>query len=354
MDIKNKNKEEMKDGEKLKKGFFKKIWYSIYKIEKYSELSAEGFGRAMKYLATLVIIIAIASSTVTVYRTSKEIRNIANYIDEKAPELSYSNNVLSVSSEEQPIIDTNSEFGKIIIDTNSESEEQVNQYINDIKEDENAIIILKDKIILKEIGIQGIAGYNYKELFEEMGITEFNKQDLVEYLNGNSMMPIYLNLFLVLLIYAFVIYFINTLFYIISISIVGYLASIILRLKIRYVAIFNMGIYAITLPTILNILYIGINAFLDYTISYFEVMYVLVASIYMIAAIFMIKLEYNKTQEEVQKIVEVEKEIKEKIGEQENKKQEEDKNKNKEPDKKKEKQDENNEEGGEQPEGSNA
>lgn len=68
----------------------------------------------------------------------------------------------------------------------------------------------------------------------------------------------------------------------------------ILRLKIRYVAVFNMAVYAITLPTLLNMLYIGINAFFNYTINYFEVMYILVASIYMIASIFILKSEFTK------------------------------------------------------------
>ena len=45
--------------EKMNKGFFKKIWYSINKIEKYPELSAEGLGRAIIYLMTLVLIIGV-------------------------------------------------------------------------------------------------------------------------------------------------------------------------------------------------------------------------------------------------------------------------------------------------------
>ena len=39
----------------LKLNFFKKIWYSIDKIEKYPELSAEGFKSAIKYLAILIV-----------------------------------------------------------------------------------------------------------------------------------------------------------------------------------------------------------------------------------------------------------------------------------------------------------
>ena len=81
----SKNKNE--DG---KKGFFKKIWYSIDKIEKYPELSAEGFKSAIKYLAILIVILAFASAGSTVYRTSLNIKKIAKYIDEKIPEITYS------------------------------------------------------------------------------------------------------------------------------------------------------------------------------------------------------------------------------------------------------------------------
>lgn len=350
--IENINEEE----KELRKGFFKKVWYSINKIEKYSELSAEGFGRAIKYLVTLVIILALVSSAATVYRTSLEVKNIAQYINENVPELTYSNELLTVDSE-IPIIGENESFGKVIVDTNTESEETINQYINEVQDNESAIIILKDKLILKETGIQGTVNYNYNELFGEMGITEFNKQNLVEYLSGTSMMSLYLNLLLVLFIYAFTIYLINTLFYVIVISIFGNLTTIILKLKIRFVAVFNMAIYAITLPTLLDMLYVGINAFFNYTINYFEVMYMLVASIYMIASIFILKSEFNKKQGEVQKIIEVEKEVKEELKEdkkeQEEQEEKEEKQKNKETGKKDKNKEEKNT-NGEEPEGSNA
>ena len=260
----------------MKKGFFKKVWYSIDKIEKYSELSTEGFGRAIKYLSILVIILAIISSLVSTYRTSVEMKNIAQYINENAPELTYNDGTLQVESEEV-IIDDSSKFGKVIIDTKTDSEEQINQYINQVSEEENAIIILKNKMILKEVGIQGTANYDYKELFSEMGITEFNKQEIVEYLTSSNMMSVYLNLFLALFVYAFVIYYINTLCYIAMIALVGYVATLILKLKIRFVAVFNMAVYAVTLPTILNIIYLIVNAFYNYTINYFDIMYILVA-----------------------------------------------------------------------------
>ena len=115
-----------------------------------------------------------------------------------------------------------------------------------------------------------------------------------------------------------------------------------------------MAVYAITLPTVLNMLYLIVNAFYRYTISYFDVMYILVASIYMIAAIFLLKSEFNKKQGEVQKIVEVEKEVKEEMKEkQEEKKEEKQENKDTKKKNKKEKTKDDNE-NGQEPEGSNA
>ena len=37
-------------------GFFKKIWLSITKFERYPEMAAEGVGRAISYLAKLMLI----------------------------------------------------------------------------------------------------------------------------------------------------------------------------------------------------------------------------------------------------------------------------------------------------------
>ena len=341
--------------EKMNKGFFKKIWYSINKIEKYPELSAEGLGRAIIYLMTLVLIIGAISSFATVYRTSLKVKEVAKYIDEKIPELTYKEDTLQVGAEEA-IIDENENFGKIIVDTKTDDQQQINQYIEETSDEENAVIILKNKLMLKQSGTNGTTDYSYKDLFGQMGITEFNKQSLLDYLNGNGIMNLYFSLFASLLIYSFVIYLINILFYIIIISIFGYLATMILKLKIRYVAIFNMAIYAITLPALLNIIYIAINAFYPYQISYFEVLYALIASIYIMAAIFILKTEFNKKQGEVQKIVEVEKQIKEENKE-ENKEEKREKPESKKDKKKKEEQNKEQEDkdnDGEEPEGSNA
>ena len=64
----------------------------------------------------------------------------------------------------------------------------------------------------------------------------------------------------------------------------------------RYAAIFNMSVYAISLSVLLNTVYIAINIFTNFEIKYFQVMYIAVAAIYLIAAIFIIKSEFIKKQ----------------------------------------------------------
>lgn len=309
-----------------KMGFFKKIWYSIDKVDKYSELAEEGVKKALKYISLLVLILAIIAGGAYIVRTTSAIKEISKYIEEKTPDFTYSNGVLDIKSDEI-IKDTDNEFGKIIVDTKTEDEEQIKKYIEEINNEDNAIIILKSELKIKQTGIQGLINYNYNELLENTGMTELNKQDIVNYLRSSKMITMYLNLFIVLVAYSFVIYFINTMFYVVIISVFGYLTAIILKLKLRFSAIFSMAIYSITLPTLLYMIYIGVNAFFTYNINYFDIMYVLIAAIYMIAAIFILKTEFNKTQGEVQKIVEVEEQIKEEKNKEENKKTDKENNK---------------------------
>ena len=190
-----------------------------------------------------------------------------------------------------------------------------------------------------------------------MGITEFTKQDVINYTKGSLMISLYISLFVTLFIYAFVMYFLNTISYVFMISIFGYLASLIAKVKMRYAAIFNMSVYSITLSTILNMIYVLVNMFVDFEIKYFEVMYMSVAAIYLIAAIFMIKSDLIKRQAELIKIVEVQKIVRKELEEQEREKEEEEKDETKD-DKKEEKPKEKKKEKenklGPEPEGNNA
>ena len=119
-----------------------------------------------------------------------------------------------------------------------------------------------------------------------------------------------------------------------------------------------MAVYSITLSIILNIIYLIVNMFVPFTIEYFQVMYVAVATIYLIAAIFIIKSEMIKKQIELMKIEAEQQNVKKEIQEQENPDEnkdtkKEDKN-DKENKKEKEKKKDKDENLGDAPEGSKA
>lgn len=352
----NKNKvEEKKEEYKELKGigFFKKVKYSILNIEKYPEMAIEGLGKAVSYIAKLVAVLGIILSVWTLYQIYQMIQEGTNYIENEFPDFLYSDGTLTVNTDEVINID-NEQFGKLIVDTNTDSEETINQYKNSINEAGTGVIILKNEVIFKNITMIGEVSYNYKESLESMNISEFNKQDLINYVRQGQINSVYVSLFVSLFIYSFAMYFVNTLWYAVIISIVGYFTMWILKMRIRYVAIFNMSIYALTLSTILNIIYLLVNIFFNFNIEYFSIMYLSVAVIYLLATIFIIKSDLIKKQGEVMKIIEaqemIKKEIEQKEREEEQKqeKPEEDKKENKDKKDKKDKLDD------DEPEGSKA
>ena len=361
-DKKNTIEEKKEEYKELKgMGFFKKIKYSIFNIEKYPEMATEGVGKAISYIAKLVVILAIVLSVWTLYQTYQMINEGTNYIENEFPDFSYSDGMLTVDSEEAIVIE-NEQFGKIIVDTNTDSEETINQYLNQINEYGAGAIVLKNRVVLKNITMIGEVSYNYKESLDSMNLTEFSKQDVINYVQNGQINTLYFSLFISLFIYSFAMYFINTLWYAIIIGLVGYFTMWILKMKMRYVAVFNMSIYALTLSTILNILYLIVNMLFNFTIEYFSIMYVTVATIYLLAAIFILKTDLMKKQAEVMKIVEAQQIVKKELEEQEKdkkeqKEKEETQKKDKKEDSKDKKEEKKENEGNvkhDEPEGSNA
>ena len=335
----------------LKKSFFKKVKISTVNIEKYPELAAEKVPRTINYLAKLVAILVIVVCAGMIYKTTQIVNQVVDYIEKEFPDFSYQDGLLDVKSE-TPITIENDTVGTIAIDTNAEEQESIT---NQMEEKENSIILLKNEVIIKNNSMLGTATYKYDEMLDQIGITNFNKQDVINYARGAQMINIYISLGITLFIYAFIIYFINTLANNLFISIFGYIANILAKVKVRYSVIFSMSIYATTLSILLNIIYVILNTFTKFEIVYFDVMYISVAVIYLIAAIFMMKVDLQKRQAELMRIQEVQEQVRKEMEEKEaekNEKPEEDDPEKKE--KKEEKKKGDSEKSGPEPEGTSA
>ncbi len=341
------NKVENNGNEKVKKqGFFKKVWNSITKIEKYPEMAAQGVGKAFSYISKVVAILAIILSLGSIYQSYQILQEGVAYLQNEFPEFSYSDGILSIDSENPITISAEDSYvGEAIIDTKTQDEQTINQYISEIEQNGDGIIVLNNRVIVKNSSISGTISYEYAKILEQVGIKEFNKQDFINYISSSQMYNFYISIFLTSFVYSFVMCLLTTLSNAVFLAIFGYLTTWITKIRMRFVAVFNMAVYSLTLSTILNMIYIAINIFVPFTMEYFQVMYVTVAAIYLIAAIFLLKSEYIKRQAELMKLAEaqeiVKKELEEKEEEEKEKEErEKEKKERKEKDRKEEKKDE--------------
>lgn len=322
--MKEEESKEKTEKKELKMNFFNKVKYSIFKIEKYPDMAAEGVGKAISYMSILVAILAVILCIGMLYQTHDLLQDGIHYIQNEFPEFSYKEGILKVESENViTISEDDSVMGKTIIDTKTEDEQIINQYINSVTESGEGIIILKDKAIIKSSGVAGTVSYSYKDALEQLGINEFKKQDVVNYVNSSQIVTLYVSVFLTVFVYAFIMYLLTTISNAVLLSFFGYITTLLARIKIRYAAIFNMSVYALTLSIILNMLYVAINIFITFNMEYFQVMYVAVAAIYLVAAILILKTEFIKQQFELAKIAEAQEIVKKEIEEQEQKDKEE-------------------------------
>ena len=106
----------------------------------------------------------------------------------------------------------------------------------------------------------------------------------------------------------FMLLFSTTLINVFTLSLFGILTCFLAKIKMKYKALFNMSIYALTLPIILHVIYFAITLLTTFKIKYFDVMYSAIAYISLAAAIFIIKSNVIKQHLELMRIIEESKE----------------------------------------------
>lgn len=339
----------------VNKKFFKKVWYSITKFEQYPAMAMEGLKSAIIYLIILTAIVSLFAMIGSLIETNKMMKGLAQYIQDNIPEFTVTEGKLSMEIAEPIIIENIEEMAidRIVINPLAETEEQKAQ-----SESENLMVgitvfLFKDQVVLEtkaensEVFKQQYTYNDFVASYTGENIQTFNKSELVEYLTSQKMMQFYLRYAGSLFVYILSANIIVALLETLEIALLGWITTGIARIKMKFVAIYNMAIYSITLPMILNILYIIINYFTDFTITYFQVAYVTIAYIYLAASIFILKDDFIKKMQEVQKIRQEQEKVKEEIEEQKKQKEDEEETE----DKKEKKKDDGQ---GEEPQGSQA
>ena len=294
-------------------GFFTRVITSIKDFDKYQIFATENIPVAIKYLLKIMIIFVVLVVCIYTYKFSITVNNAINYFKEDITQIKYSDGSLQINSDQPTIIDTTGEIiEKIIIDTGANEEKQ-KEYIDKINSNSTAVIFLKDKIVLKNQMITQSMEYKYADIAKNYLIGNFEKEDVLNAISNVNIVGIYVMFFITMFIYLFIIYITSTLIDVLMLAVLGFLVSRIARMKLRFKATYNMAIYALTLPIILNLIYIIINSLTGITVQYFNWMYTTISYIYIIIAILMIKTDLINKEMELMKIVQEQKKVKEEI-----------------------------------------
>ena len=305
---------------------------SIRNFEKYPEMATKSFGNVLKYFIKLMLLFTLFASMFSVYGTSKTINKGLEYFKTEMPDLSFSDNELKIESDQKIEIKPDEAVELIIIDTNTEDRAQIDEYIDKILSKDSGIVFLKDRLIVNAGA--GTIEYSYEKLAKSYNIGNMTKESIIDYFTGSTLVTIYCGLFIITYISLFVAYSVSAILDVIALSILGYITALVLRMRLRFVAMVKIAIYSITLPMVLNLLYVIEQTLLGYDVKYFSVMYITIAYIYIITAILMIKSDLIKRGEELTKIFEEEKKVREQLEREKQKEKDTDKEEEKEETKK--------------------
>lgn len=336
------------------KNFFKKFWTSITDFEGYEELAAGSTFKTIIYIIILTLIFTAVIVGINVFKLNASLDDVKDYVSKNIEDITYKDGKLDVKTEEPIIIESEENVIPIIIidtkdyENKAEYLEKTQNYREKLKAYNVGIILLDDHLVIRNSMLtEGNDIIEYEKILD-LEIT--GKDGFINVISGRNLMAIYAVISVAMLFYLFIIYLTANIMDIIILGVIGKIFGLIVKLKLRYKATFNIGAYALTLPMILNLIYIIVNTFIDFEIKYFSWMYTSISYIYVVVAILMIKTEIIHQRMQLIKLEQIQKQEAQKAQEEvEKEKTKEEENKKENEENKEEKQTKKEEKTGEQP-----
>ncbi len=314
-------------------GFFKRVKMAIFNLEQYSIFANERFRKALKYLFLIVLISTFFLALASTIDISKDVEKLIDFIkSDEFPDFTLEDDELSSES----ILNSyDKEYnGRLIIDTTENlPEEKINEYRKQAKENSIYAILLKNKIyyrtgavsadtVLDENNNDYEFEASYNTVTSLFNVKSLTKEKLVnDYLNDDMLFKVKMVLFVYAFMTILLLNILTLLEDIVIVGVFGWIASKISRVPLNFSKCMSLAIYSLTLSIILSTIYSIVYSFTGFEIKYFEVMYMIISYIYIVAAIMIMK-EGNRTAGEA---VTVEGEVLKPEEEKEDDNQEEDK-----------------------------
>lgn len=317
----------MDESKKNRLNFIQRLYRSIIDFEVYSRFIEEPLKVAIKYIAIITLLFSIIVTSTYLIKIKKYISNGIEYLDKQIENMSLKDGILSYNNDEEAIYENSDDIIPIII-VNTGEDIDIDVYKSKVNLYDYGVIFLNDKILINVSSLEDMQTIEYNEL----DLKNMDKDEILRLFNNSS---IYITIAIVFVISEFIQYFIYLLFSAVVLAIIGQIISLILRLKIKFKSTYIIGLYALTLPTILNMLYIVLNLMTGFVIKYFDWMYTTISYIYVCVVILIIKTDFINLRKEMIRI-QIEEQKSENIFEQKE-------NTNKEPDEKDKEKEKNNE-----------
>lgn len=295
-------------------GFFKRVKIAIFKLEEYGVFLGERLSKSFKYFFLLILLITLATVIADAYNFSKMINTGISYIKNELPDFSYNDGIVKFDNNVEAY-DHDYDF-KLYINTNDEvPKETLDLYKNDLNSVEMGIIILKDKFIYS---VRNVPFENTYESINSMyNLNISNKQDFINTLDSIGINNFLVTYSLTTLITMYLINIITITMDLLLIAVFGCIAARLCGLKFKISPIFTLAIYSLTLSIVIKGIYDVVFLLTGFVIKYFNIMYLLIAYVYIVAAIFMIKYDLIKQTEELQKIIAVQEQVRKEANENE-------------------------------------
>ena len=324
-------------------GFFRRVKTAIVDFEGYQNFISENLSKAIKYFLMITLIFSIIITICITIPFINLIMQFFEYVKNDMPNFSIKDNVLVLESEE-PAIFKNDDLSLFIYVYPKLDKEKIDEIYIENKEFKNGVIFAENQFFVKLEATAASISYDYNTILDSLRTDEITKQWVENYYNSSGYINLFIGLILFVLLYMFLTYIIVNLSNSLILAVLSFITAKIYKVNLNYKKSFILSIYALTLPILLNILYVLINNFTGFQIEYFQVMYNIISYIYIVTVILMMRTDLNKTGSDLIKIEEEVKKEKEEISidesyEKEDKKKKEEKSAEKNKGKKKKKDD---------------
>ena len=276
-----------------KTGFFKSFWYAITNFEKYKEFAFNNSLSVFKYAVILLLLFSIIIAFSLVVPIINAFNNSMDYFKNEFPDLTYSEGKLTVDSEEPIYLEDKNLDAVVVVDTNATEEEKA-KYIEEQKVHARSILIFSDELVVKNAALTSYSISEYTQLDDSLGVDTFNKQDILNNFTGDQAYKVYISIYLFVFVLILLTYTVMLFIDIVILSILAFIISKIYKVSLRYSNCIKISVYALTLPLLLQLIYVYVNTFTGFTIEYFAIMYDIISYIYVITAILIIKNDLAK------------------------------------------------------------